>query len=92
MAMAIKRGCMNLKKELIKAGFEDQTHIEGMWTDEETEFDLACPIVNEKGGAEILDQGSIRLLKRKDSDQTEITIYSESGYELLIGMADAEAG
>ncbi len=81
MAMAIKGGSMNLKNELIKAGFEDYSDTTD---DEAIEFELSS-------GTEIL-RGSIRLQKLKESDQTEITIYTESGYEILIGMADAEAG
>ncbi len=72
---------MNLKKELIKAGFED----ESSFTDDDAiEFELWCGISDKRG--------SIRLQKLKESDQTEIIIYSDSGYEILIGMADAEAG
>ena len=49
---------MNIRKELIKAGFE----------------------------------ASIRLQKMKGTDDVEVTVYSDSGYELLIGMTEQDAG
>jgi len=70
---------MQLKKELIKAGFKDETHLSGSG---EVEFQLSITLPKTTAG--------IRLQKLTEFNEVEITIYSDSGYELLIAMAELE--
>jgi len=73
---------MNLKKELIKAGFDDQTHLSGS---DEIEFELYHDLPEGKNGT-----AGIRLQKLTEFEEVEITLYSDSGYELLIAMAQLD--
>lgn len=75
---------MNIKKELIKAGFENQTKLTN---DEQIDFEMWCNLPEGEYGT-----ASIRLQKMKGNDDVEVTVYSDSGYELLIGMTEQEAG
>ena len=75
---------MNLKKELIKAGFKDQTDLTGAYGDE-LDFELYYDLPKGKYGT-----AGIRLQKLEESNEVEITIYSDSGYELLIALAEIE--
>ena len=74
---------MQLKKELIKAGFKDETHLSGS---DEIEFELYHDLPKGKSGT-----AGIRLQKLKEFDEVEITVCDDSGYELLIGMVESEA-
>ena len=71
---------MNLKKELIKAGFKDQPtqFTVNTGTGDDVDFELHHD----------LPKGGIRLQKLTAFNEVEITIYSDSGYELLLGMAE----
>tara|TARA_R100000656_G_scaffold84733_1_gene61838 strand:- start:125 stop:352 length:228 start_codon:yes stop_codon:yes gene_type:complete len=75
---------MNIKKELIKAGFDDQTNLTN---DEQIDFEMWHDLPEGEQGT-----ASIRLQKMKGTDDVEVTVYSDSGYELLIGMTEQEAG
>ena len=75
---------MNLKKELIKAGFKDQTEGSNSW-DDELEFELYHDLPKGKNGT-----AGIRIQKLTEFEEVEIKIYSDSGYELLIAMAELE--
>ena len=75
---------MGIRKELIKAGFEDQTNLTN---DEQIDFEMWCNLPEGKQGT-----ASIRLQKMKGNDDVEVTVYSDSGYELLIGMTEQDAG
>ena len=73
---------MDIKKELIKAGFKDQT---SLTNDPEINFELWHDLpLSELGIA------SIRLQNFKGQSDVDITIYSDSGYELLEGSAQME--
>jgi hypothetical protein len=73
---------MNIRKELIKAGFDDQTHLSGS---DEVEFEMYHDLPKGEAGV-----ATIKLQKLKEFDEVKITIYSDSGYELLVGMAEME--
>mgnify|MGYP003148734396 CR=1 FL=1 len=73
---------MNIKKELIKAGFKDQT---SLTNDEEINFELWHDLPQSELGI-----ASIRLRNFKGQNDVDITIYSDSGYELLEGNAQME--
>ena len=73
---------MDIKKELIKAGFEDQADLTEAYGDA-LEFELSCKIPLKPDWK---STGSIRVQKLKNHDEVEITIFSDSGYEILIGM------
>ncbi len=75
---------MNIKKELIKAGFKDQTDLASAYGDE-LEFELYHDLPKGKNGT-----AGIRIQKLTEFDEVEITLYSDSGYELLIAMAELE--
>jgi len=75
---------MGIRKELIKAGFEDQTNLTN---DEQIDFEMWHNLPEGEQGT-----ASIRLRKMQGDEDVEITIYSDSGYELLIGMGEQDAG
>ena len=75
---------MGIRKELIKAGFEDQTNLTN---DEQIDFEMWHNLPEGEQGT-----ASIRLQKMKGTDDVEVTVYSDSGYELLIGMTEQDAG
>ena len=75
---------MGIRKELIKAGFEDQTNLTN---DEQIDFEMWHNLPEGEQGT-----ASIRLQKMKGNDDVEVTVYSDSGYELLIGMTEQDAG
>lgn len=75
---------MGIRKELIKAGFDDQTKLTN---DEQVEFEMYHDLPRGKQGT-----ATIRLQKMKGTDDVEVTVYSDSGYELLIGMTEQDAG
>ena len=75
---------MNIRKELIKAKFDDQTKLTN---DEQIDFEMWCSLPEGEYGT-----ASIRLQKMKGTDDVEVTVYSDSGYELLIGMTEQDAG
>ena len=71
---------MNIKKELIKAGFEDQTEYAGSYTDV-LRFELCYDLPQTKTG-----KGNIRIRAFEDTEDFEITVMDGDGYEILIGM------
>ena len=86
---------MNIRKELIKAGFDDQTNL--LSNSDEVEFELYHDLPREgklAGQSTIAGVpaggGGLRLKKLKESNEVEITIYNDSGYELLIALAEIE--
>ena len=75
---------MNIKKELIKAGFEDHTSLTDAWGDE-LEFELCANLPQTQVG-----MGNIRIRKLNTSTDFELVVMNGDGFEIITTLFEEE--
>ena len=79
-----KRGYMNIKNKLKKAGFEDHTALTDAWGDE-LEFELCANLPRTQHG-----MGNIRIRKLNTQSDFELVIMDGDGFEIITTMFEEE--
>ena len=79
-----KRGYMNIKNKLKKAGFVDHTALTDAWGDE-LEFELCANLPRTQHG-----MGNIRIRKLNTQSDFELVVMDGDGFEIITTMLTEE--